>query len=355
VSRAVLFAEVPCFYALVERAQDPALAERPVIVGGDPRKRGLVQSASPEALAAGVEIDMPMLEALRLCPQARALRTDMAVYRDVSRRLFACLRRAFPRLEPLGLGAAWLDVGTAGEPPEAIAARLVAAVAAEVSLPLRVGIASGKFLARLAAHEAGESGVRRILPGRETEFLHPLPVQRLEGVGRKTAAALAELGAHTIGDVAALAPDRLEQALGAHGLRILALATAREDTPVRASRHAQSLSREVTLGDEGGDRSVAEEHLLDLARRLETELARQGLSAGRVGLKVRYADQGIHTRTQSLASAVFAAVDIHAAALRLLERTQVGSRPVRRLGLQLGGLAPRVETDRQLDLFPPGR
>ena len=102
MTRTVLFAEVPCFYAAVERADDPTLAGRPIIVGGDPRKRGLVQGASPEALAAGVTLDQPVLEALKLCPAARAMRTNIRRYREVSRRFQACLRRGFERLESFG-------------------------------------------------------------------------------------------------------------------------------------------------------------------------------------------------------------------------------------------------------------
>jgi DNA polymerase-4 len=220
---------------------------------------------------------------------------------------------------------------------------------------LRVGIASGKFLARLAAEEADETGVRRIPPGRELEFLRPLPAARLEGVGRKTAAALAELGASSIGDVADLGRERLEAAFGVHGLRILALATAHDDAPVRATRHPQSLSREVTIRGEGGDRSVLAEHLQDLARRLEEELGRQALSAGRVVLKVRYADQGTQTRSQAPGSPLDRGAEILDVALHLLDRTQAGSRPVRGLGLQLGKLAREEEVERQLDLFPKGR
>ncbi len=165
MTRTVLFAEVPSFYATVEIAQDPGLAGRPVIVGGDPRKRGLVQAASAEALAAGVVPEMPTLEALALCPTARLVRTDMALYREVSRRLMACLRRGFPHLEIFGLGGAYFDVTGSPEPPERIAEALRERVRAELSLPLRVGIASGKLLARLAAEEAGADGVARVEPG----------------------------------------------------------------------------------------------------------------------------------------------------------------------------------------------
>ena len=350
----VVFAEVPCFYAAIERSQDPELRERPVIVGGDPRKRGLVQAASPDALEAGVTPEMPLVEALGLCPRARTVRTDMALYREVSRRLLACLRGEIGQLEPFGLAAGYFEL-PAGQDPESLARALAQRVAADLMLPLRVGIASGKFVARIAAEEAGSEGVRSVAEGREREFLQPLGVNRLDGVGRKTAAALAELGASSIGDVQRLGRECLEQAFGTHGLRIFSLASALDDARVRASRHPQSLSREMTLPGEGMDRAVIAEQLLDLARQLEAELARQGLAAGRVGIKVRFADQSTQSRSRALSEVVVAAGDMHAVALALLDRTQVGSRRIRGLGLQLGKLAAAAEADRQLELFSGGR
>lgn len=353
MSRRVLFAEVPCFYATVEIAQDPALAGRPVIVGGDPRKRGLVQSASPEALAAGVEPEMPVIEALRLCPTARTLRTDVRLYRERMRLLVASLRREVDRLETAGLGAAFVEL-SASVDAESLGARLRARVAGDLGLPLRIGIASGKSLARLAAEESGERGVLAIAAGAEAAFLAPLPLTRLEGVGRKTAAALAELGARTIGDVAALGPERLEEAFGAHGLRIHALASARDDAPVRGVRHAQSLTREVTVRGESRDGAVLADHVGDLVRELAEELRRQSLVAGQLALRVRYADEGTQARSQALGAPTGLAAELGAVASRLLARTQIGQRAVRTLGVQLSRLSPAGERDRQLDLFPRG-
>jgi len=349
MSRTLLFAEVPGFYAAIERAEDPALSDRPVIVGGDPRKRGRVQAATPDALAAGVELEMPMLEALQRCARARAIRTNMRHYREVSRRLLATLRSVHERLEPFGLGAAYADVSD--EPAaDAIAARMRDAVATELGLPLRVGLAAAKFVARLAAEEAGESGIRHVRIAEQESFLAPLPATRLDGVGRKTAAALAELGARTIGDVRALGRERLQETFGPHGLRIHALACGRDDERVRASRHPQSVSRESIVGGEPGDIAALSELLSGLSSQLEAELRRQGLVAGKVSLKVRYADQVQATRTRTLPAPTRRASELLACATRLLERTQQG-RPVRGLGLQLSGLAPGEEGERQLDLF----
>jgi len=341
VSRAILFAEVPCFYAAVERADDSTLVDRPIIVGGNPRKRGLVQGASEEALAVGVMLDQPVHEALKLCPEARTVRTDMKRYRDVSGRLFVCLRRGFDRLEPFGLGAAYLDVTGSPDPPEEIASRLQNIVAGELGLGLRVGIASGKFLARLAAEEAGACGCYCVDPDRQAAFLSPLPVTRLEGVGNKTAATLAELGAQRIGQL-------LE--IGA----IHAYAVGRDDRPVRAASHPQSLSREATL-EESLDLEVLASVIEDLARRLEIDLRAQGLSAGRVVLKIRFLDRATNSRSKTLAAPISSAAEIQRLAVGLLTYMAAGSRPARGLGIQLGRLQRSEAADRQLELFSDGR
>jgi DNA polymerase-4 len=351
MTRTVLYAEVPNFYASIERSDHPEVVDQPVIVGGDPRKRGLVQSASADALAKGVTLEMPVIDALRRCPEARAFRTNMVRYREVSRLLCAWLRRGFDRLEPFGLGAAFFDLTRAPEPPEEIAARLREIVQSELDLPLRLGIGSGKLIARLAAEEAGEGGLREIAGGEERAFLRPLPATRLEGVGEKTAGKLAELGARTIGEIAAVGRERLEAALGTHGLRILAFADGRDDRPVRATSHPQSVSREATLRGGSRDLGILAEHLQNLVQNLASELRLQGLSAVRVALKLRFADQADATRSLTLAEPTAAPADIQAAALTLLERTDAGSRPVSRLRLQLAGLLLQGAEDRQLDLF----
>jgi DNA polymerase-4 len=272
-------------------------------------------------------------------------------YREVSRRLFACLRSGFDRLEPFGLGAAYFDVTGAADSPEEIAAGLGSVAAEDLGLPLRVGIASGKFLARLAAEEAGLSGLYRVDAGRESEFLGPFPVTRLEGVGEKTASTLAELGVFQIGQLTQIGREPLQDVLGTHGLRIHAYAIGQDDRPVRAARHPQSLSREATV-EESLDLEALSAQLEELAQRLEVELRAQGLSAARVALKIRYSDRATTTRSQTLAAPIASAAAIHRIAAQLMARTQAGSRPARGLGIQLGRLQRDTETGRQLDLFP---
>jgi DNA polymerase-4 len=351
MARTVLFAEVPGFYAAVERADDPALEGRPVIVGGDPRKRGRVQASTPDAQESGVRLDMPVLEALQRCPQARAVRTNMRRYREISRDLLAELRGVHDRLEAFGLGAVYADLSGVPGPAEAIAAAMQSVVRERVGLSLRVGIAGGKFLARLASEESGASGIRSVPDDESAGFLAPLDVARLDGVGLKTAARLAELGARSIGDVVALGRDRLQECFGPHGLRIHALASGDDAEPVRATRHPQSVSRESVVEGEPLDVAALSELLAGLAQQLEEELGRQRLAASKVSLKVRYADDGVMTRTQTLAGPTTRAGDLHAVASHLLSRTPAGARAIRRLALQLSSLAPAAESDRQLELF----
>jgi len=349
--RTLLYAWVPEFYAAVERARSPELRARPVVVGGDPRKRGKVQSASPDALAHGVRLGMPVLEALERCPRARAVRTDMATYRDAAVRLRALLRDEVAALEAVGLDAAFLDATGEARAPVAIARSLRARVDAEFGLDLRVGISALRFLARLAAERADDGGLLEVAPGSEVAFLAPLPVGALPGVGPRTLEALCGLGAKSVGDLHALDPLAVERALGNHGLQLLRLAQGRDDQPVRARPTPRSIGREHTFREPRIDLAAIADQRLRLAAALAGMLREQGLGAQRVALKVRYEDGESVTRSATLSSPVRTAAEIDAAAERLQARTHAGSRPLRLLGLRLGGLAAPSRDDRQLDLF----
>jgi DNA polymerase IV len=351
MSRSLLYADVPAFYAEVERVRDATLAERPVIVGGDPRKKGLVQAATPDAIAAGVRIGMAVLDALERCPHGRALRTDMARYRDADKRLRAVFARYAERIEPAGLGAAYLAGSAEPAKSETLAASLRAAVAQELRLPLRVGAGPVKFLAQLAAEDAGVDGFRAIDHEELRRFLDPLPVSRLPGVGPNTAARLAELGIRTAGELVAAGRERIEQALGNHGLAVLAAAMGQGDDRIRAAAHPQSLWQEVTLGEDTVDRGQLVAPLRGLAERLERALALEGLAARRLALKVRYADGERTTRTVSVDRGLATASDLLGVALALLDRTQAGVRPLRLLGLGASALARPQQHERQLGLF----
>jgi DNA polymerase-4 len=346
----ILFAEVPSFYAEVERLRDPGLRGRPVIVGGDPRKRGRVQSVSPEAAAAGVEAGMPMQEAIERCPEARAVKTDMQHYREVAGRLRGCFRAEVDAVETVSLESAYLDVSLSNEDASVVGERLITRVRETLGLPLRLGLAPVKFLARLAAEEAPRGGCFRVAAGAEADFLAPLSVARLPGVGPKTLEALAGLGATTVGDLRRLERGTVERGLGNRGLRILEMALGEAESVVRGHSHPHSLSREHTFRPSEHDWSELWDCLQELSRLLGEALQEQLLSARRVGVKVRFDDQQTTTRSKTLGSPVVAAADIYAVAVSLLDRTDAGGRAVRVLGVSVAGLGPRPE-DRQLDLF----
>ncbi|MDJ0867897.1 MAG: hypothetical protein QNK03_17465 [Myxococcota bacterium] len=355
MSALILYADVPGFYAEVERSADAALADRPVIVGGDPRKRGLVQSATADAIAAGVSEGMSVLEALERCPRARARRTQMPRYREAAKRLRVCLAGFSERLEPAGLGAAYLDVSAVPLEPDALAERVRERVRSELGLPLRVGAGPVKFVAFLAAEEAGPAGSCVVGIDEVAEFLAPLPASRLPGVGPNTAARLAELGAHRVGDIARLGRGPLEAALGNHGLTVLGMALGRGDDRIRAARHPQTLSQETTLPAPELDRGALSDQLRQLAERLERALVLEGLAARRLVLKVGWADGERTTRSRTVSRDLAEGTELLALAETLLGRTQAGSRPIRLLGLAATQLLRPARDDRQLALFPPER
>ena len=350
----VLYAEVPSFYTAVERAAQPELEGRPVIVGGNPRKRGLVQSASSEALDAGVQVGMTILEALERCPRARALRTNMRRYREASQRLHAIFRRQFERVEPAGLHAAYigLAVGTVG--PEAQAQSLCDQARSELGIPLRIGIATVRFVAKIASERGEKPGWQRVAQGRECEFLSPLPVACLPGVGQNTQTRLEQLGVKRIGDLVTTGRARLEEAFGNRGLEFLSLARGEGDAGVRGVRHPLSLSQELTLEQDQLDVGVLSERLLGLARSLEEGLKVDGVLAGRVALKLRYADLETTSRRTTLTDPVGTASALHSVAMGLLRRTQAGARAVRLVGISVSALTPAARDEAQLEFFPEG-
>ncbi len=347
----LLYATVPGFYAEAERAAHPGLRDRPVVVGGDPRKRGLVQAATPDALAAGIVLGMPMIEALSRCPQARALRTHMREYREAGKRLQAVFRRETERVEAVGLDAAFLDLGGSDEPIQQVAIRLREEVARELRLPLRVGAAPIKFVARLAAEDSDDTGFFWVRPEALRAYLDALNVMRLPGVGPRTAERMASQGVATVGQLRLLSEEQVEASLGSHGLGILALALGRDESRLRAAPHPRSISQESTFDTPENDWGVLEERLAALAADLERSLALEHLAAKRVVLKLRYDDGEATTRSRTDRRPLSTSAAISALAAELLGRTESG-RPVKRVGIAVSGIVRVRRDDRQLEMFP---
>src|ERR671910_1276241 len=255
----ILHLDVDAFYASVEQLADPSLRGRPVIVGGLGR-RGVVAAASYEARSYGVHSAMPMGRARRACPDGVFLAPRFDAYGDASESVMAILREVTPMVEPLALDESFLDVSGArrlhGSAPE-IAVALRQRINAETGLVASVGVASTKFVAKLASDLAKPDGMLVVEAGGEIDFIHPLPVRRLWGVGPKTGQRLAQLGVRTIGDVAALPEETLVHALGdSQGRHLHALAWNRDDRPVEPGRVVKSVGHEETFPTDITDRET---------------------------------------------------------------------------------------------------
>jgi DNA polymerase-4 len=355
MSYRIAYAEVPWFYVSVARQDNPALRGQAVIIGGDPDKRGKVQSASHEALSCGVTVGMAVADAHGLCPEAVLLRTDVARYREVSALLKSTLRTCTLGIEVDGNAGAYLELEPDSLRDEASAnatARgLADRVREELGLPLRVGIAPVKFLSKLAALESGPEGVCCIAEADVADFLAALPPERLPGVGAKTREALAEMKIATIGELLARGDAEVESRLGTHGRRILAHARGEDGSQVRSVAHPMSLSHDFTFEEPVLERAAVESCLARLCKTAEGGLQQQQLCARRVAIKLRYAEGTTATRTRTFKNPLFNASEIHFAALRLLDRTEAGKTPLRLIGIALAGLGPKPEPDAQLELF----
>jgi DNA polymerase-4 len=295
----ILHADLDAFYASVEQRDDPRLRGRPVAVGA-----GVVLAASYEAKAFGVETPMPLGRARRLCPQLVVVRPRMSVYSEASKAAYRVFDDTTPVVEGLSIDEAFLDVRgmrrLAGLPVE-IAARLRRAVRERVGLPITVGVARTKFLAKVASGVAKPDGLLVVPPDRELEFLHPLPVERLWGVGAATAAILHSRGFHTVGDVARLPQSALVAMLGqARGRHLHALAHNRDPRTVRPGRRRGSIGSQRALGR--SPRSPAE--IDAVAVGLVDRVTRRMRKAGRVGrtvvLRLRFDDFSRATRSHTL-------------------------------------------------------
>jgi DNA polymerase-4 len=328
----------------VELLERPELRGKPVIVGPrDPDFRGVVMTASYEARRFGVGSAMPISQAWKACPHGIYVRPDMEKYARVSGQVMEVLGRFTDCVEPISIDEAFLDVtgsrrvfGTG----ERIAHDLKAAIAGELGLTASVGVAPSKLVAKIASDLRKPDGLVVVPPGTEAEFLAPLPVRRLWGVGPKMEEQLVRLGVHTIGQLAALDPERLERRLGTHGHDLLALARGCDDRPVVAhAEGAKSVGHEHTFDADTADRALLRQTLLDLADSVARRLRAHGYQARTVTLK--YRDETFHTvtRAETMPARTDAGATLFAVTWRLFEKVH-GRRKVRLIGLSASGLAP---------------
>lgn len=350
MARQILHVDMDAFYASVEQRDDPSLRGQPVLVGGRSR-RGVVLAASYEARPSGARSAMPMGEALRRCPRAIVVPPRMDRYAEVSAEVFGIFRRYTPLVEGLSIDEAFLDVTASralfGD-GEAIARRIKAEIRAELGLNASAGVAPCKFAAKIASDLDKPNGLV-LVPDDVAAFLAPLGVERMWGIGPKTAPRLREAGLATIGDLAAADPEKLAALLGHAGAaHVRPLAQGVDAREVDPERSAISVGAEETFEHDLGDRRAQEVRLLDLAGRVSRRLLRAGLVGRGITLKVKYASFKLVSRALQLPDAVADVGSLHRAALHLLDRAPPGR--VRLLGLSVGALAP-APTAPTLSLF----
>ncbi|MFI5084342.1 MAG: DNA polymerase IV [Actinomycetales bacterium] len=340
------------FFVAVELLSRPELLGRQVIVG-HPAGRSVVLSASYEARTMGVRSAMPMATAMRLCPRAVVLEPHHERYYEVSARLMDIFRSVTDLVEPLSVDEAFLDVAGAirrlGSPQD-IGALIRRRVRAELGITASVGIASTKFVAKIASARCKPDGLLLIPEQNTVEYLHTLPVRALWGVGAKTMEVLARLGIHSVADLAATPLPVLKRTLGATGEHVHRLAWGIDPRPVTPLREEKSIGAEETFARDTADEAVITRELLRLAHRTGARLRASGQLARTVTLKLKYADFSTITRSRTLATPVDSAAMLYATACALLER--LGERPlsVRLVGLRAEQLESRQETALQLSL-----
>ena len=346
----ILHADVDAFYASVEQRDDPRLRGRPVIVGA-----GVVLAASYEAKAYGIRTAMGGAQARRLCPHAVVVSPRMSAYAEASKAMFRVFEDASPLVEGLSIDEAFLDVRglerLAGSPTE-IAARLRCDVREKVGLPITVGVARTKFLAKVASGVAKPDGLLVVPTDRELAFLHPLPVERLWGVGRVTAEKLRARGIRTVGEVAQLTEDALVSMLGrATGRQLHALAHNRDRRRVQVGRRRGSIGSQRALGRAPRSHEEVDAILVGLVDRITGRMRKAGRIGRTVVLRLRFDDFVRATRSHTLPRATAETHVVLTVARGLL----VAELPtIRRRGLTLVGVAvANLEDDRALQLVLP--
>ncbi|WP_082363600.1 DNA polymerase IV [Chondromyces crocatus] len=351
-ARVILHVDMDAFFASVEMRDDPRLQGRPVLVGGAGR-RGVVAAASYEARKFGCRSAQPMVHALRLCPEAVVVAPRHATYVEVSRQVFDIFERFSPLVEGLSIDEAFLDVSGSERllgTPRQIADAVRKAVREETALTCSVGIASVKFLAKIASGMNKPDGVTEIPAGKELEFLTPLPVGALWGAGPKTEERLAQRGIRTVGDLRRLGPSTLTSWFGAQGAHLYRLSEGIDERAVIPDREAKSISNEDTYAHDVVGVEALKRCLLSQATRVADRLVAEGLRARCVHLKIRDGRFVTETRQCTLPEAVDDHRAIYGAACRLLESVETEGRSFRLTGVGVAALE-EASAPVQLGLF----
>ena len=347
--RKIIHIDMDAFFASVEQHDHAALKGKPVIVGGDPRSRGVVAACSYEARAFGVHSAMPCSRAYKLCPQAVFLRPRMARYQEISRRIMALFHTYTPLVEQLSVDEAFLDVteNLLGEPS---ATRIAQAICRDVykrtGLTASAGVSYNKFLAKIASGHKKPNGLTVVPPDRAQAFIAALPIGKFYGVGRVTEQKMRAQGIASGADLLRFSRPEMARLFGKNGHFFYEIARGLDRRPVQPVRVRKSIGTETTLAQDIHDYAQISDLLYRLVSRLASLLISRQTGGRTLSLKVRYSDFTTITRSCTTREGFFAASDILAHLPRLLATTDAGRRKVRLLGVTVANLCDEEEAKR---------
>jgi len=351
MNRQIVHVDLDAFFAAVECLLDPAIAGKPVVVGGDPAGRGVVASASYEARASGVRSAMPMALAMRLCPDAIRVPPRHGVYSKHSRAVMALLSEYTPIVEQISIDEAFLDLTgteTLHGPAPRVARLIQQRVLEELGLPCSLGVATNKLVAKIACGQGKPRGLIVVPPGEEAAYLAPLSIQTLWGVGEATGNRLRAMGIRTIGDLARWPEKASRDMLGESGISLQRAANGIDESPVNTERERKSYSHEQTFASDETDETRIKRTLLRMADRLTEQMRHDGVLAGTVRLKLRNRQFDTFTRQMRLKQPTDQTNDIFQAAATLLASSWDHS-ALRLVGIAVTELLSQGGI--QLDLF----
>ena len=348
----IIHLDMDAFYPSVEILDNPSLKRKPVIVGGS-KERGVVSSASYEARKFGVHSAQPIAKAKRLCPQGIFLPVRMTRYQEVSKQAFEIFHRFTPLVEPLSIDEAFLDVTGSirlfGQ-PENIAKKIKQVIFTETGLTISAGVAPSKFVAKIASDMDKPDGLTIVHPDGVVEFLDPLPIDKMWGVGKVTQHILSRLNIHTFKDLRQTPVEVLEKKFGKQGAKIHQLAMGIDKREVIPEHDVKSIGHEETFMQDIVSLGIAQKELLALSNKTARRMRHKGLKGRTISLKIKYFDFVQITRSTTLSKFTDDGLEIYLAVCGLLTKTGVTKKPIRLLGISLSQLS-FLGIGTQLSLF----
>lgn len=354
--RRILHLDLDAFFCSVEELKNPSLRGKPFMVGGRPESRGVVASCSYAARAFGVSSAMPTSRALRICPQLIIVAGSHHEYSRYSQQVMEIMGNYSGLIEQISIDEAYLDISDLNETGILFAQRLQTEIYKKTGLPCSLGLGSNKMIAKIAtdfgkaAHQGDgpPMAIREVPAGREAEFLAPLPVRAMLGVGPKTTERLKRLGIHTIGELAREPEINLKRIFGVYGLELAKRSKGMDDSPVSGEHETKSISQEITFSHDVRDEQTLMNQIRDMSEQVGAHLRQQHLTAATVKLKIRWPDFSTQTRQVTLAHPTAEDSVICQNGQQLFQQLWDHDRPVRLIGVGVSGL---TESVRQLSLW----